>query len=122
MVSRVRTSQVFKKLVLLISPLISFAVLLVPYSWVNQAYIVEWFGCGCPKIDELGNIVYPDFNANDFTALFWEFIAVCVTVSAMLLSRKISKDKWWIRVLYIVGMLIVSLLIAQQFTQMMMWK
>ena len=112
----------FKKLLLLVSPLLSFAVFLVPYSWANQAFIVDWLGCGCPKMDEFGNMITPDFNANDFTALFWEFIAICVTVAAVLLSRKISKDKWWLRILYVVGMLTVSLLITDQFIQMMMWN
>ena len=112
----------FKKILLLVSPLASFAALLAPYSWINQAYIVDWFGCGCPKIDELGNIVSPDFNANDFTALFWGFVTVCVTAAAVFLSRKIPKEKRWIRFVYVIGMLAASLLIAQQFTQMMMWK
>ncbi len=112
----------FKKMLLLVSPLLAFAVLLVPYSWANQAFIVDWLGCGCPKVDELGNIIHPDFNANDFTALFWGFITLCVTIVAVLLSRNISKEKWWLRILYVVGMLAVSLLISYQFIQMMMWN
>ena len=112
----------FKKLLLLASPLLSFAVLLVPYSWVNQALIVDWLGCGCPKMDEFGNMITPDFNANDFTALFWGFITICVTTAAVLLSRKICKEKLWLRILYVVGMLVVSLLISYQFIQMMMWN
>ncbi len=112
----------FKKMLRLVSPLLAFAVLIVPYSWANQAFIVDWLGCGCPKVDELGNTITPDFNANDFTALFWGFITICVTVAAVFLSRKISKGKWWLRILYVVGMLTVSLLISYQFIQMMMWK
>ena len=112
----------FKKMLLLVSPLLAFAVLLVPYSWANQAFIVDWLGCGCPKVDELGNIIHPDFNANDFTALSWGFITLCVAIVAMLLSRNISKEKWWLRILYVVGMLAVSLLISYQFIQMMMWN
>lgn len=112
----------FKKLLILISPVLLFAVLLVPYSWANQAFIVDWLGCGCPKVDELGNIIHPDFNANDFTGLFWLFVSLCVTGISVFFSRKIPKDKLWIRVLYIVGMLAVSLLISYQFYQMMMWN
>lgn len=111
-----------KKLLLLVSPLLAFAVLLVPYSWANQAFIVDWLGCGCPKMDEFGNMITPDFNANDFTAVFWGLISLCVTVAAVLLSRKIPKGKWWLRILYVVGMLVVSLLISYQFVQMMMWN
>ena len=115
-------SKILKNAAVLISPLLAFAVLLVPYSWANQAFLVEWFGCGCPKVDELGNIIHPDFNANDFTALFWLFITLCVAVASVFLSRKIPKDKLWLRVLYTVGMLAVSLLISYRFYQMMMWN
>lgn len=111
-----------KKLIVLISPLLLFAVLLVPYSWANQEFFVEWFGCGCPKVDELGNIIHPDFNTNDFTALFWLFVSVCVTVISVFLSKRIAKEKMWLRVLYIVGMFVMSLLITYQFYQMMMWN
>ncbi len=111
-----------KKIAVLVAPLLLFAVLLVPYSWANQQLIVEWFGCGCPVVDEAGNMVENNFNANDFTALFWLFISICATVISVLLSKRIPKEKIWFRVLYIVGMFLVSLLIAYQFCQMMMWK
>ena len=86
-------SKIVKNAAVLISPLLSFAVLLVPYSWANQAFIVDWFGCGCPKVDELGNIIHRDFNANDFSALFWLFITLCVTVASVFLSKKFPKEK-----------------------------
>ena len=112
----------FKKLLILVSPLLMFAILLVPYSWANQAFIVDLFGCGCPKVDEFGNIIHPDFNANDFTRLFWLFISICTTVISVVLSGKILREKMWFRVLYVLGMLAGSLLITHQFCQMMMWK
>ena len=115
-------SKIVKNAAVLISPLLSFVVLLVPYSWANQAFIVDWFGCGCPKVDELGNIIHRDFNANDFTALFWLFITLCVTVASVFLSKKFPKEKIWLRILYIVGMFAVSLFVTYQFTQMMMWN
>lgn len=37
--------------------------------WANQQLLVKWLGCGCPVIDEFGNMVEDNFNANDFTAL-----------------------------------------------------
>jgi len=111
-----------KKSVILVTPLLLFAVLLIPYSWVNQQYIVKWLGCGCPQIDELGNIVLSDFNANDFTALFWLFISVCATVFSIFLSKQIPRTKIWLRILYIIAICVGSLWITHQFTQMMMWK
>jgi formate hydrogenlyase subunit 3/multisubunit Na+/H+ antiporter MnhD subunit len=106
---------------ILLTPLLLFAILLVPYSFVNQHFIVDWLGCGCPVIDEAGNMVENNFNANDFTALFWLFISICVTAISVFLSKRIQKEKMWFRVLYILGMFLVSLLISYQFCQMMMW-
>ena len=111
-----------KKFVILITPLLLFAVLLIPYSWVNQQFIAEWFGCGCPVIDEFGNMVENNFNANDFTALFWLFISICATIISVFLSKRIPKEKMWLKILYIVGMFLASLLITHQFRQMMMWN
>lgn len=111
-----------KKIAVLLAPLLLFAVLLVPYSWANQQFIVEWFGCGCPVVDEAGNMVENKFNANDFTALFWSFISICATAISVLLSKRIPKEKIWLRIIYIAGMFLVSLLIAYQFCQIMMWK
>ena len=114
--------KLIKKIAVLVAPLLLFVVLLVPYSWANQQFIVEWLGCGCPIIDEFGNMVENKFNANDFTALFWLFISACTTIISVFLSRGIPKEKIWLRVLYVIGMLLVSLWIAYQFYQMMMWK
>ena len=111
-----------KKTAILVAPLLLFAVLLVPYSWANQQFIVEWLGCGCPVIDEFGNMVENDFNANDFTTLFWSFISICATATSVFLSRNIAKEKMWLRVVYIVGIFLSSFLITHQFCQMMMWN
>ena len=111
-----------KMIAILLTPLLLFAILLVPYSLVNQHFIVDWLGCGCPVIDESGNMVENNFNANDFTASFWLFISICVTAISVFLSKRIQKEKMWFRVLYILGMFLVSLLIAYQFCQMMMWN
>ena len=114
--------KLIKKIVVLAAPLLLFAVLLIPYSWANQQFIVDWLGCGCPVIDEFGNMVENNFNANDFTALFWLFISICTTIISVFLSRNIPKDKMWLRVLYVIGILLISLLITYQFYQMMMWN
>ena len=111
-----------KKIVVLIAPLLLFVVLLVPYSWVNQQVIVEWLGCGCPQLDAYGNMVENRFNANDFTLLFWLFIALCVTVIGACLSRKIWGEKKWLRIAYIVGVFFISLFVAFAFYRMMMWN
>ena len=111
-----------KKIVVLLTPVLLFAVLLIPYSLVNQRIIVDWLGCGCPVIDEAGNLVENNFNANDFTALFWMFVSVCVTVISAFLSRRIPKEKVWFKVVYIAGMLLISLLITYQFCHMMAWN
>ena len=88
---------------------------------IRYHFIVDWLGCGCPVIDEAGNMVENNFNANDFTALFWLVISACVVAISVFLSKRIQKEKMWFRVLYIVGMLLISLVITYQFCQMMMW-
>ena len=109
-----------RKVFRLASPLFLFFVLFFPYSIVNRRFIVEWFGCGCPKIDELGNVVQNDFNANDFTFLFWLFITLCVTVIAFFVSKgALTGVKRWA---YIAAMFIVSFLITYHFYQMLMWN
>ncbi len=105
----------------LLTPLLLFVILFLPYKLLNGEVIVKVFGCGCPQIDENGEIVYAAFNANDFTALFWIFVSVCVTViSAFLSVGKISKK--WLRAVYVMGMLGISLVISYCFCQIMMWK
>ena len=114
--------KLVKKILILMTPLLLFAVLFLPYSWANQQFIVEWFGCGCPVLDEFGNMVESNFNANDFTLLFWLFISISTTIISVFLSRKITSKKIWIRILYIIGMLLISLSISYLFYQMMMWS
>ena len=109
-----------KKIAVLLTPILLFAVLFVPYSLVNQHFIVDWLGCGCPVIDTAGNMVENNFNANDFTALFWLCVSACVTALSAFLSKRIPKEKAWLRVLYIVGMLVLSILITYHFCLMMM--
>ena len=108
--------------IIFLTPLLLFVILLIPYSWFNQQFVVDWFGCGCPKIDEFGNTISDYFSANDFTELFWSVIALCSTVLAFFLSKKIPREKWWFRILYVAGIFVVSLFIAWRFTQRMMWK
>jgi len=67
-------------------------------------------------------MVENNFSANDFTALFWLFISICVTVISSFLSKRIPKEKMRFRVLYIAGMLLISLFITYYFCQMMMWN
>lgn len=115
--------KVIKKLAVLIAPLLLFAVMLVPYGWTNRD-IVEWLGCEGLIIDNFGNLVENNFSAKDFTVLFWLFISICVTGVSVFLSKRIPREKIWLRILYITGMLLISLLISHQisyqFCQMML--
>ena len=111
-----------KKTSILVSPLLFLVVFVVLYSWVNQQFIVKWLGCGCPVIDEFGNLVKNSFNANDFTALFLLFISICTIAISVLFSKRIPKEKMWIRILYIIYILLTSLFISYQFYQLMLWK
>ena len=113
--------KIVKKIAILIAPLLLFAILLIPYSWFNQQFVVEWFGCGCPVLDAEGNLVENNFNANDFTLLFWCFVSALTTIFSAIFSKNILKDKKWLRALYVICTLLISLFISYSFYQMMMW-
>ena len=110
-----------KKALVLIAPLSLFAILLVPYQWVNQRFLVDWLGCGCPQLDEWGNMVENNFNANDFTLIFWLFVSLCATVMAVFVSKK-HCHRIWLRVLYIVGIFLSAVVITYALYQTMMWN
>ena len=114
--------EYIKTIAILATPLLLFVILFIPYQMANSAFIVDIFGCGCPKNDEYGNIIHSYFNANDFTALFWLFISMCATVISAFLSKRIPKSKMWLRIVYVVCILILSLLISYDFYQLMMWN
>ena len=112
-----------KAMAILLSPLLLFALLFAPYSRLNSAVIVEVFGCGCPQTTDTGEMIHPAFNANDFTLLFWLLVSACVTAIAVFLSmKKIPGDRKWLRVAYVAGMLIASILISYMFFRLMMWN
>jgi len=109
-----------KNIIILLLPLILFAVLVVPYSYLNSEYLVDIFGCGCPQIDENGNMVENKFNANDVTAIFWFCVTIVVTVISGFLSVRLPK--LWMRIVYTASMFGVSLVITYLLIQSMMWN
>lgn len=110
-----------RKVFKLISPVFLFCVLFIPYQIVNSEFIVNWLGCGCPVVDEFGNAVQSNFNANDFTTCFWHFIVICEVALAVFISKKEIQKKW-LKLIYIVIILVVSLMIANYFSVAFMWK
>lgn len=104
-----------KSILLLLLPLLLFAVLVVPYSYINSEYLVDIFGCGCPQIDENGNMVENTFNANDVTAIFWFCVTAAVTVISGVLSVRLPK--LWMRITYTAAMFGISLVITYSLIQ-----
>ena len=113
---------ILKNVSILISPMLLFVVLPIPYSYLNGLVLVKWFGCGCPKFDAAGNMISPDFNANHFTMIFWTVVSVGATVLAFFLSKKFIGNRKWLRALYVAGILAVSLLISCFIFRMTMWE
>ena len=111
-------TQSLKSIILLLLPLLLFAVLVVPYSYINSEYLVDIFGCGCPQIDEYGNMVENTFNANDVTAIFWFCVTIVVTVISGFISVKLPK--LWMRLVYTAAMFGISLVITYSLIQSMM--
>ena len=111
-----------RNIALLLTPILLFFLLVIPYSILNEEVLVDIFGCGCPKLDENGEMIHSYFNANDFTTIFWLVIAAAATVGSVFLSRLIPHEKNWLRIVYIAATLAISLFIAYTFRQGMMWN
>ena len=103
--------KLLKKIAFLALPLVIFIVGYIPYSFINSQFIVNWLGCGCT----------PGFNANDFTRLFWLVYSICVTVISFFVSKQ-HLSKVWLKVIYVICMLAITLCLSVPFCQSMMWK
>ena len=92
----------------LIFPILLFPIWYIPYRWVNENYIVNWLGH--PK-----DAAPTAFNVNDLAGIFWIVIAILATILSVTFSKKLLSGK--LRVLYIIGVFVVSLGLAYLFTQ-----
>jgi hypothetical protein len=110
-----------KTILLLTVPILMFFILVVPYKYANQSFIVDWLGCGCPQIDETGNLIRNNFNANDFSRLFWSVISVIATTLAVFLSKRIPYKKLWLRIAYVAFVFVSAISISYMFVQSMLW-
>lgn len=105
----------------LIAPILAFPVLFIPYALLNSYILVDWLGCGCPKVDASGEMIHDYFSANDFTRIFWLVVAVGVTVFSWFVSKKVlGKNR--ARVLYVAGIFVASLFIATWVTGQLLWS
>ena len=109
-----------KKYIKIYWQLIIFPALYIPYSFINTKVIVEWLGCGCPKIDEHGSMIINSFNANDFTLIFWNVIVLIVISISLFNMRNLSK--WYYKLIYILLIAAGSFFIAIKFCNSMQWK
>ena len=89
--------------------LLIFPVLLIPYSLLNRTVIVNWLGCGCPKVDIQGNVVN-SFNANDLTNIILNSIILVVIAITIFNVRNL--EKWYFKLVYIAGITTAGLLIG----------
>ena len=111
-----------KNMIKLIAPLLAFPILFLPYQLLNSAVLVDWLGCGCPKVDASSEMIHDYFSANDFTRIFWLVITVGVTVLSWFLSKNVFREKKWIRVVYVAVVFCVSMILAYMMIRAMMWN
>ena len=104
------------------SPLLLFPVLIKPYLWINKTFLVKWLGCGCPQIDEAGNLYEPLFNANDFTTCFWFAICIISSLLAIFIAPRLFPESKRRRFIYIAIIFAISAGIAYILRQYMMWN
>jgi hypothetical protein len=109
-----------KKILKLYWQLLILPALYIPYHILNTKIIVKWLGCGCPQLDEHGHDVVNNFNANDFTMIFWNVVALIVIAISFFNARKLSK--WYYKLLYIIFIVIGSFFVSMKFYYSMQWS
>jgi len=109
-----------KKIVKTYWQLLIMPVLFLPYQYLNSKVIVEWLGCGCPLVDEQGNEIVNNFNANDFTMLFWSVVALIVIIISIFNMRYLIK--WYAKLTYILLIAVGSVYLVMRFCDLMRWK
>ncbi len=108
-----------KKIIRTYWQILFFPILYIPYSILNTKVIVKWLGCGCPTIDESGQIIENTFNANTFTLIFWCIIALIVIAISLFHMRNLTK--WQHKLIYMILMIAISIFLALLFYYSMQW-
>ncbi len=101
----------FKRFGLYFYHLVTFGLV----HFINQSFVLEWFGCGCVPVSQENKLHIP-INANDVTRLYYFICLLFLLFFAIKESRGMEK-----RVLYIASVMIVNLFFSFIFIQMMMW-
>ena len=105
--------RMFKNTLLLLLPIVLIFALIIPYAILLDGVIVDWLGCGCPRVDAQGNSYYAAFNANDFTEVFWYGLSGVAALLGFWFSGKVIPRKWlWLRILYLVILVAIALAVA----------
>lgn len=108
-----------KKFFVLFWQFLPFPVLYFPYKILNEQVLMDWLGCGCPRLDENGQIV-PHFSANSFTAYFWFAVALFSIIITVINLKRISK--WYFKVAYAVVCIFLALFLSNSFYYHMQWN
>ena len=109
-----------KKIIKTCWQLLIMPVMFLPYHILNTKLLVDWLGCGCPKLDEQGNEIISSFNANDFTLIFWIVAAVVVIIISLFNMRNLAK--WYSKLAYILLIAGGSVFLAFKFHTLMQWR
>ena len=119
-VIRVKNKAIHRAAMLLVPPAL-FPGLHTAYSWLNRNFLGPWLGCGCPKKDEFGNLLECQFNANDFSCIFWFVAALGMGVFAFFIGRKIFTKRKWLTAIYVAVILALALIIFRNYCLSMWW-
>ena len=90
----------------LVLPLLILCAFIVPYDWFLHHYTVNGRLFG----------IY----VNSVTGMFWQIMAICVTVLSAFTSHKLFEGKRWLNVAYVASILLLSVLLASRICQHMM--
>lgn len=106
------------KLILSI-PYILILIITPIYSILDRLIFVKVFGCGCvPDVQE--NMFNIPFNANDLRFTVYAIATVLMTVLGIKLSKSIQNK--WIKLVYVVSILVFNAAFGLWICKVSMWK
>ena len=97
-----------------------FVLIFMPvYSILDRFVFVEVFGCGCvPDVQE--NMFGIPFNANDLRFTVYAIVTLLMTVFGIKLSKSIPNK--WLKLVYVVSILVFNAAFGMWICKVSMWK
>jgi hypothetical protein len=115
-----KKKSIYNRSKLLLSvPYILVLIMTPIYGILDRFVFVKVFGCGCvPDVQE--NMFGISFNANDLRFTVYAVVALLMTVLGFKLSKSIPNK--WIKLVYVVSILVFNAAFGLWICKVSMWK